>query len=170
VSARLILHPHDRLQLAHTYLFCSSTFLDCRTISAANSRARSLTEGGSFTAGGRLSGAGGGDDDVEREAPLLHLPQLNTGLSEAEIKDLAYLVFASNCGNSTDGESQIAHNPASATVANGAELASTVQTAGQGPAQLGTPYLQNSLTHTLAHSCNNESCSNPLSPCLLQRS
>jgi hypothetical protein len=67
-----------------------------------------LTDGGSFTAGGGFSGAGGGDE-AEREAPLLHLPQLNTGLSEAEIKDLAYLVFASNCGNSTDGESRLAH-------------------------------------------------------------
>jgi hypothetical protein len=64
-----------------------------------------LTDGGSFTAGGGWTGTGAADE-AEREAPLLHLPQLNTGLSEAEIKDLAYLVFASNCGSSTDGEKQ----------------------------------------------------------------
>lgn len=29
--------------------------------------------------------------------PQLQLPQLQTGLSEDAIKDLAYLVFASNC-------------------------------------------------------------------------
>jgi hypothetical protein len=89
----------------HTALTCA-----CRTLSAANSRGRSLTDGGSFTAAGGWSGAGAGDES-EREAPLLHLPQLNTGLSEAEIKDLAYLVFASNCGNGADGE-RLAWNPA----------------------------------------------------------
>ncbi|WIA21715.1 hypothetical protein OEZ85_000881 [Tetradesmus obliquus] len=70
-----------------------------RTLSAANSRGRSLTDAGWSAAGGA-----DGDDSAEREAPLLHLPQLNTGLSEAEVKDLAYLVFASNCGSSTDEE------------------------------------------------------------------
>lgn len=33
----------------------------------------------------------------EVAAPQLKLPQLSTGLTEAEVKDLAYLVFASSC-------------------------------------------------------------------------
>lgn len=43
-------------------------------------------------------------DDTEREAPSLNLPQLTTGLSESEVKDLAFLVFACNCGSGIDGE------------------------------------------------------------------
>lgn len=61
-------------------------------LSAAVSRGRSTED------------AGGLQGEGEQEAPLLHLPQLDTGLSEAEIKDLAYLVFASNCNQGTDGE------------------------------------------------------------------
>eukprot|EP00878_Enallax_costatus_P006953 GHUV01007287.1.p1 GENE.GHUV01007287.1~~GHUV01007287.1.p1 ORF type:complete len:760 (+),score=222.01 GHUV01007287.1:879-3158(+) len=41
-------------------------------------------------------------EESERDAPMLNLPQLNTGLSESEIKDLAYLVFACNCTKGVD--------------------------------------------------------------------
>lgn len=43
-------------------------------------------------------------EEAEREAPTLNLPQLNTGLSESEVKDLAYLVFACNCSSAIEGE------------------------------------------------------------------
>jgi hypothetical protein len=39
-------------------------------------------------------GGGVGDDDHE---PELSIPQLATGLKEAEIKDLAYLIVAATC-------------------------------------------------------------------------
>lgn len=58
----------------------------CRTVTAgskAHSRVSSR----------RTSEAAG--QDVT--APQLQLPQLETGLSEGEVKDLAYLVFACNC-------------------------------------------------------------------------
>eukprot|EP00879_Flechtneria_rotunda_P024770 GHRR01026279.1.p1 GENE.GHRR01026279.1~~GHRR01026279.1.p1 ORF type:complete len:285 (+),score=108.08 GHRR01026279.1:633-1487(+) len=48
--------------------------------------------------------AGGACDADYAEVPSLQLPQLDTGLSESEIKDLAYLVFAANCQGGTDEE------------------------------------------------------------------
>lgn len=58
----------------------------CRTVTAdstAHSRGSSR----------RTSDAAG----LQAEAPQLQLPQLDTGLTEAEVKDLAFLVFACNC-------------------------------------------------------------------------
>jgi hypothetical protein len=36
-------------------------------------------------------------DAAGYEAPRLQLPQLHTGLTDAEVKDLAFLVLACNC-------------------------------------------------------------------------
>jgi len=46
-------------------------------------------------------------DDADPEAaqqdiPALNLPQLQTNLSESEIKDLAYLVLAANCNQQAE--------------------------------------------------------------------
>jgi hypothetical protein len=54
--------------------------------------------------GRRTTGASeGGPGDGEVVDPQLDLPQLSTGLSEAELKDLAYLVFASNTRGASAG-------------------------------------------------------------------
>jgi hypothetical protein len=52
--------------------------------------------------GRRTTGASeAGEGEVVE--PQLDLPQLSTGLSEAELKDLAYLVFASNTRGASAG-------------------------------------------------------------------
>jgi hypothetical protein len=43
----------------------------------------------------------GEDEEVE---PQLDLPQLVIGLTELEIKDLAYLIFACNCRDEAGGK------------------------------------------------------------------
>lgn len=66
----------------------------CRTVTAeAATRTRSSNRDVS------LDG-----EAAEREAPTLNIAQLQTGLSESEIKDLAYLVFVCNCAKGIDGE------------------------------------------------------------------
>lgn len=56
----------------------------------------------SAAAGGPDSAAASDDGDADA-APVLALPQLQTGMSEGEVQALAYLVFAANCANGVDG-------------------------------------------------------------------